>query len=356
MKLLAITNGTSSWRWRFEPIGYRMLDTEDRLFVTGADQWSPEAAEGFDAVILQLIRGANIVDTLHNLGKKVIFEADDAMIDTYGQERKNLTDMDPHHRTTSIDTIRKCDALTVTSVELAKNYARFTHAPIYVLPIYMDFRMYAKAIDMRRPKRNTDEIRLGWFGSKGHHEDLKMVEPAIAEILKRHPKVKFVYCGYGGASSDRLVTKVGWGEDAFPDLPRERREYVIGVDPEVWPQKHASLDLDIGICPLIDDEFNRSKVGTKWLEFSTLRTPTVCSPTVYAVDPRGGSKPMVQHGKTGFIAHDTKEWIEYLDKLVTNAALRKAVGDRAFRSVKKDWNVQTHWQDWIRVYETVLNS
>ena len=37
--------------------------------------------------------------------------------------------------------------------------------------------------------------------------------------------------------------------------------------------KHRTLDLDIGICPLIEDEFNRNKTPIKWIEFGITEVP-----------------------------------------------------------------------------------
>ena len=46
-------------------------------------------------------------------------------------------------------------------------------------------------------------------------------------------------------------------------------------------QTLASLSGDIGICPLVDDEFNRNKSQIKAIEYGLLGLPVVASPTVY---------------------------------------------------------------------------
>lgn len=356
LNVLAFTNGTASHIWRFDPIAERMIKhTDHRMVVVPHNAWDDDIY-GANIVILEMLTGPHIVDTCHNLGAKVIYEADDAVIDSYGRERANLQHIGPKWRKAAIETLRKVDAVTVSNKILADNYARFTDAPIFVLPIYMDFDLYKQAIDFEMPKRNTDEIRIGWFGSRGHLEDLKMITPALKEVLKKYPQARFVYSGFGGMSSDRSVTEIGWGEDVFKELPRDQREFVIGVPEYYWPMRHRFLDFDIGLCPLVDDEFNHNKVATKWLEYSALKTPSVCSPTVYQENPFGEGKPTVEDGKTGFIAKSTKDWVDAISKLVEDAKLRKSMGKAAYREVDKNWNIDKTWTNWIDAYEKVLAS
>lgn len=346
MNILAFTNDTASHLWRFDPIARRFMRKRDHeMIVVSFEQWNDETL-GADLVIMEQLASPHVVDTCHNLGAKVIFEADDAFIDTYDESRENLTHLTDEQREQNIKTIQKVDALTVTSEELKENYGRFTDKPIHVLPIYMDYEYYGDVIDLKMPERNTDEIRVGWFGGKSHFEDLRMVVPAIKAVLEKYENVKFVYCGYGGTTSERISNQIQWGEDVFSEIPRDRREFHPGVPAEYWKYKHRFLDLDIGLCPLIDDEFNKHKVHTKWLEYSALRTPSVCSPTVY--------DKVVADGKTGFIADTTKDWEEHISHLVEHERARKNMGQAASKEVRENHNVEDYWKEWEKVYREVV--
>lgn len=346
LKILCFTNGTESHIWRFDPVARRINnDTPHQMAITKWDQWK-DTTLGADIIILEMLSGHQMVETSHNMGAKVIYEADDAVLDTYGNERNNLQQVDNNFRSKAIETIRKCDAVTVTSEVLAENYRRFTDKPVYVLPILMDFEYYGDAADIVMPERNTDEIRLGWFGGKSHFDDLKMIIPTIKKMLDKYPKLKFIYAGYGGMGSDSLAMQTLWGEDVFEVIPRHRREFVPGVPGEYWKYKHRFMDLDIGICPLIEDEFNKNKVATKWLEYSAMSTPSICSPTVY--------KDIVKHNKTGIIADTPKEWEKAFSRLIEDAELRKKLGKQAKQDVLKNHNIETRWHEWLKVYREIV--
>lgn len=345
INIVFLTNGTASPRWRIDGIASRVnKTTEHAIYVTPWKSWNGKLPEGTDIVVMELLTSPQMVKECQAQGAKVIWEADDALLDTYGKERKNLMHHSAKARQNTIDTIAACDAVTVTNEKLAKNYARFTDKEVYVLPNYVDYEWYGEnGVDI---VRNSDEIRLGWFGSRGHLEDLKMVTPAIKILLERYPRLKFVYCGFGGMSSDKKVTEIGWGEDVFKDLPRDRREYHIGVPEEFWPMKHRMLDYDIGICPLIDDEFNWCKTPIKWKEYAILGTPSVCSPALYS--------PYVNHGKDGYIADTVEDWVKYLSLLIEDAEHRTRMGKTAQERIKKEFNIDNHWEKWLEVYKEVL--
>jgi len=349
LRILAFTNGTASHVWRFDPLVRRFNKrTKHQMFVTTHDNWNGEIV-GANLIILEMIAGHHIVQTCRNMGAKIIYEADDATVDTYGKDRQNLQHIGEKSRSTSLQTIRQCDALTVTTQELADNYARFTDKPIYVLPILMDYEYYQEAIDKKPPRRNTDEVRIGWFGSRGHLEDLKMMLPALEKVMNKYKNARLVYAGYGGVKTDSLAHKAIHGNvDVFDKIPDEQKEFYSSTEEYLWPLKHRTLDIDIGLCPLIDDEFNRSKCPTKWFEFSVLETASICSPTVYG--------KVVKQGKTGLLADTVDDWEKSLSLLIEDKNLRTRLGRAAVEDVRKNYNIESEWRKWEKVYLEVLNS
>lgn len=356
INILAFTNDTASPKWRFDGIARHFnLETQHAMYVTSHKNWNGKTM-GADIVILELLTAPEMVKTCQAKGAKVVFEADDAFIDTYTEEeRKNLQHMNPKWREQAIETIKLCDALTVTNHYLKENFARYTDKPIYILPNYVDLDWYGKP--GRLPiERATDEIRIGWFGSKGHYEDLRMVVNAIKRVIDKYPQAKFIYMGYGGFSSDRKSTEVGWGEDVFHEIPRSRREFFRPVDADLWPEKLRLLDLDLGLAPLVDDPFNHCKSPIKWMEYAMAGVPAVVSPTVYAEHPEEKNGSVVTHGSTAFVANTEDEWFEYISRLVEDARVRKAMADEALAEVERRWYLSKNLTRFEKVYRNICTG
>ncbi len=115
-------NGTASHCWRIDGTADRVNKyTPDSVYVTTWQKWNKNLA-GANLVILEMLASPDIVKTCHEQGAKVIWEADDAMIDSYGDERKNLQKLNTTHRQTTIDVLKEVDALTVTNQKAATAY------------------------------------------------------------------------------------------------------------------------------------------------------------------------------------------------------------------------------------------
>lgn len=354
VNVLVFTNDTASRHWRFDGIASRINRlTNGAMYVTSWKKWDGSTL-GADVVVLEMLTSLEMVRECHKQGARVIFEADDAYIDSYGRERKNLQHISGKWREDAIQTVKECDAITVTTWRLAEHFRQFTDKPIYILPNYLDRDWYGEPIAL--PKRATDEIRIGWFGSKGHYEDLRMVVDALKEVIEEEPRAKLVYMGYGGMSSDKASTEVGWGEDVFKEIPRSRREFYRPVEAEFWGEKHRLLSLDIGIAPLVDDFFNHCKSNIKWIEYTETGVPCVVSPTVYCEHPVFKNVSTVKEEVTALVANTKEEWKNAILYLVRNESERKRIAENAREEVNKNWVLDHQWVDWYSVYLRTANG
>jgi glycosyltransferase involved in cell wall biosynthesis len=138
----------------------------------------------------------------------------------------------------------------------------------------------------------------------------------------------------------------------FDDKLFERVEIKGGtLGWEGYPKLLSQQRWDIGICPLIDDEFNRNKSHIKWMEYATYKIPSVASKTYpYFADIQ--DLKTIQHGKTGFLAKDTKEWVKYLSVLIENEELREEIGINAYEYIKDNWQ----YKDNIYKYKQVIDK
>jgi len=337
MKIVAFSNDTGSVQWRLRGPANYINSLTDHEFAVGSHKDWEEDTMGADVVVAEMWRNPKGIDVCHEQGAKVVYDADDIIIGVGGKDRKTLMDLDEKQTKQTIDTIGKCDLVTVTTEVLAEHYRQFNDNVI-VLPNYMDYLWWGKPLE----SRSRGYLRLGWAGSLSHREDLMMIAPVIEKICKDYDFVKFVYCGAGGK-------KGIYGEEIFNSIPSNQREYVTGVPLEYWPIKSKTLGLDIAIAPLLDDEFNSCKSSIKYYEYAANGVPGVYSDTVVYHDA-------IKHGETGYLAKTKGDWEKYLIELIMDEKKRQEIAVNAYKHVFENYNLDDHYEKWVKAYQKCLNQ
>jgi glycosyltransferase involved in cell wall biosynthesis len=231
------------------------------------------------------------------------------------------------------DLVKTADAVTVTTEHLKKILSKYNDN-IYVLPNSLDFDLWEKKIEM--PKRSKKQIRIGWMGAQTHEDDFRMVLPAIMDILNKHKNVHFYVVGGVPQCVHALDHKRIHCMSQWYDILH-------------YPSRMRMWQFDIGIAPLRDNAFNRSKSNLRWLEYSAMSVPSVVS----RVEPFNRS---VVDGKTGLFAYETDEWFEQLNRLVEDAALRQKIGAAANAEVKRHFDIRKNAKMWDKAYKKVLKK
>jgi len=231
------------------------------------------------------------------------------------------------------DIMNIVDGITTTTDCLKKAFMYYVperEKDIYILPNSIDFSLYRPF-----PKIDTGQVRIGWTASSSHGCEIWLVKNTVKRLLKKYgDKIKFV--------------QLGSLRELSYSLTPDEMEFHYFVDLNVYPLKFASLNLDIGICPLENTEFNKHKSALKWSEFSALRIPTVCS----NLEPYFP----VEEGVTGLLAKDENEFYEKLCILIDNAKLRKDIADNAFQKNYEDFNLEKNCKLWVKAYEESTKS
>jgi len=182
-------------------------------------------------------------------------------------------------------------------------------------------------------KLKSDKIVIGWQGSFTHDTDFKMALPALKSLMKKHSNV--VVRLFGGVPfSIRGV------------LEGHQFEWREFVPFEYYPVTLFRLNFDIGLAPITDSKFNRSKSNIKWLEYSALQIPCVAS----NVFPYAKS---ISHGKTGFLATSQTEWEQCLEELIIDEAKRKSIAQAAFSVAWNKYGPTTS-SAWEKVLDACL--
>ena len=209
-------------------------------------------------------------------------------------------------------------------------YIRQFQPKSYLIPSSIKLENYS----VPERKENGDKVCLGWIGSgKYYKHDLVevLVEPLreLAQRYRLHLKIV-------GASEEREL-------EVFKGILGLETELIDGIE---WsdPQavSGAIRDFDIGLYPLLPNEFNYHKCGFKALEYMSMEIPVVASPVANSTD-------VVVHGQTGYLAASNQEWLVWLGELIGNPARRKEMGLRGREKIEREFDVSVTAKKIIRI-------
>ena len=265
------------------------------------------------------------------MGKKVVYEVDD---DLWNVNKDNpsaniATDMREQYEIM----INEADMITTTTPYLAK-LLRTKNKNVAVCPNAIDFDLFEE-----RAHRD-DELKICYSGAASHWDDLILVSEAIIELQKKH-KFLFVLMGMTGSPlpSDlweyKQMLRMG--------LQPERRKYFEkaikwaesfrGINwqhepfwsPMLYPDRLKQIDFDIGITPLHDNTFNKSKSCIKFYEYAAIGAATLSSNVLpYKAENRYTAK------------NTTKDWYKKLERLIVDEDFRGKLAKKQQDWVKKN--------------------
>ena len=261
--------------------------------------------------------------------KAVVYEVDDDFTNLH----RRVTDG------SAIDVASKCSAISVTTPYLSRLMIKHTKRPCYILPNYVEGRLWHKPPE----KRFYDTmLTIGLTGSPSHEKDWDVVAPAMHRLSRKYPNVKFVIGGY------------------FP-------EYLSGIDsaeyiPGLPYDQYAELikQCDVILAPVNpNDPFNMGKSPIKAVEgmsaARTLPSGEVAGAAVIAT-----RNPVyelaIQHEKTGLLVdhHTPEAWEAALERIISDDGLRKHLQIKALARSKSHWTIESNAHRWGSAYLKVL--
>lgn len=179
------------------------------------------------------------------------------------------------------------------------------------------------------------ETGLGWAGSTGVHPgDLRVVGDAVRRVLRRHKQPFHV---------------VGDGIGVRDDLALPKSIEMVGTGWVSLDRYYDALknNISVGIVPLVDDEFTKSKSFLKGLEYASLGIPFVASGT------HPEYKTLYEQG-IGQLANTPDEWYRLLNRLLTNPKKAYMLGQKYRSLVEKKYKYSQHAPKWKNAWEIAV--
>lgn len=255
----------------------------------------------------------------------------DGMADSYGNKDFFNIERNIRNRDMFRLNFKKSDLVTCTTDILAESLKTINPNTI-VLPNYIDIPLYPRCDFVKRG------LRIGWQGGASHYEDLYIVHKAVEEICKKYPDVTFVFFGdyrfYG----------------LLKGIPEKQLEFAPWVKHNAYPYRLATLNLDIGICPLVDNTFNRNKSAIKYFEYSAVGAATIAS----QIEPYS---LVAEHEKDIlFTTTDESGWFDSLERLIIDGELRRKLALNAYDNINENYNADKFAHKWLDAYEEAMKK
>ncbi len=348
-KILFVCNSTASRLWRIMGVAdyLRSKGNVVDIIDVGERGFNPELVPHYDLFVLQMVFDQRLIKLIKKHKKKFVFEMDDLITwvppDHYAKEdiKKNGWNW----KFGCWQAIRQADAVTITNTYLARHYSwlRLGKRAMDIIPNYVYGAFWMRGF----PKKTHNTIRIGYVGGNSHVDDLKILINPLRRIMAEHPNVQFVTMGTGGNSSpEDPWVEYNNGKDIFKDLPLGRRQHYLGAQMLMYPDKLKTLGIDIGVAPVLDNKFTRSKTPIKWMEYASIKVPSVCQEFLYS--------SVIKQGINGFLAKTEEDYYVYLKKLVVDKELRLRMGTKAYMDVVNKHLLEKNVEQWERVYKDIL--
>jgi glycosyltransferase involved in cell wall biosynthesis len=252
------------------------------------------------------------------LDRPLIFDFDDAIwvpytSPTYGASMSRLlkapwkTDF----------TVRASDLVLAGNPYLA-SWARERCAHVREFPTVVD-------TDRFTPRKRGNSVPiLGWIGTHSTVQYLRSLLPVLRRLAQRR----------------RFVLRV---------VGAHLEATGIEVEVKPWQLEREIADfqgLDIGLYPLADDAWALGKSAFKAIEYMACGVPVVASPVGYTAT-------VVVHEQTGYLARNEEEWLEYLTRLLDDAALREQLGDAGRSEAVEKWSLAVYAPRFVEAVHAV---
>jgi glycosyltransferase involved in cell wall biosynthesis len=250
-------------------------------------------------------------------GARLIYELDDYPLDIpakNGHVRKRLDNMEDILR----KSIGACDRVVVSTQPLADAFSSM-HADIRVVPNMLAPHLWS---NLRSQRSTSRKPRVGWGGGTSHTGDLEL----IADVVKS------------------LADEVDW--IFFGMCPDALRPFIAEfhslVDMDAYPQKLASLNLDLALAPLEYHFFNDCKSNLRLLEYGACGYPVICSDTL----AYKGYLPC-----TRVISNSTEEWTAAIRLHLDDPQASCRMGEALREMVLRDYMLRgENLQNWANAW------
>jgi glycosyltransferase involved in cell wall biosynthesis len=316
-----------------------------KQFAIGKERPSKEILEWPDVVIFgrtypDAFNPIEDMKAFKKAGKRVVWDFDD---DLWAVEKNNPSVLvSSVYKDQYEGMIREADAITTPSPILAKKVKKLCKGkPVFICPNAINFEDYKE-----RPRvARGDDVFVGYMAASSHYDDMAIAVDAMEILSQKYPNVFFYLYGLTAEPFEAAIYNVR--KILQNNLQPEKEEVLKSMletydkfknirlihkpfmPPEIHPMILASLDFDIGIAPLVDNEFNHGKSCIKMYEYAATGTCTLSSDVLPYSD------------EVSYRAKNTvKDWVAKLEKLIVDKPFREKLQMEQSKWVRENRSIE----------------
>jgi glycosyltransferase involved in cell wall biosynthesis len=223
------------------------------------------------------------------------------------------------------DLIRWARVVTCGNRTIA-NYVESKGRRTAVIPTVVDTERF-------RPSDNHlrgDVPVLGWIGTHSTYPYLETIFPVLQQLARTHRfRLKVV-----GSGRERVE---------LPGVEVENLKWSLAREIEDFQS------FDVGLYPVVESEWAAGKSGFKAIQYMAVGIP-------YVVTPVGSCAEIGEAGVTHLCATTKEEWRASLERLLTDEALRRRMGEAGRSYTLQHYTVPIQSDKLARVLREAVSS
>ena len=244
----------------------------------------------------------------------IVFDFDDAIFLPSVSEANRL--ISALKQPGKVSTIIRHSNHVIAGNDYLAAYARRFNDAVTVIPTSVDLSRFVPRLGSASGNGATSEpLVVGWIGSPTTGQYLRMLTPVLQELSKRHAFVLRI-------SGTALPVSI-------PGVRVDNTPWTLGREVELFNT------CDVGVYPLPDDDWSKGKCGFKAIQFMACGVPVISSVV-------GVNREIIEDGVNGFLASTGEEWVRKLDRLLSDATLRRRFADAGRRTIQERYSLDVN--------------